>query len=43
MSGPISLMYPTKINNVFTGWSLLEMYLYISFKLYMLPSANRPM
>ena len=34
---------PQKVNNVFTGWSLLETYLYISFMLCMLPSANRPM
>ena len=38
----ISMIYPTKVNNVFTGSSLLEMYLYISFMLCMLPSANRP-
>ena len=34
---------PQKGNNVFTGSSLLEMYLYISFMLCMLTSANRPM
>ena len=39
----ISTIYPTKNNNVFTGWSLLEMYMYNSSMLYMLPSANRPM
>ena len=32
---------PQKVNNVFTRWSLLEIYLYISFMLCMLPSANR--
>ena len=36
----IDMIYPTK--SFFTGPSLLEMYLYISFMLCMLPSANRP-
>ena len=43
MSGLFPLHNPQKVNNVFTGWSLLEMYLYISSMLCMLPSAIRPM
>ena len=40
----ISMIYiPQKVDNVFTGWSLLEMYLYISYMLCMLPFANRLM
>ena len=30
MSRLFPLYGPKKVNNVFTGWSLLEMYLYIS-------------
>ena len=43
MSGLFPWYTPQKVNNVFTGSSLLEMYLYISVMLYMLPYANRPM
>ena len=43
MSGLYPWYTPQTFNNVFTGWSLLEMYLYIGFMLCMLPSANRPM
>ena len=43
MPGLFPWYTPQKVNNDFTGWSLLEMYLYISFMLCMLPSANRPM
>ena len=39
MSGLFPLYTPQKVNNVFTGSSLSEMYLYISFMLCMLPSA----
>ena len=43
MSGLFHDIPHKKVNNVFTRWSLLEIYLYISFMLCMLPSANRPM
>ena len=43
MSGLFPWYTPQKVNNVFTGWSLLEMYLYIWFMLCMLSSANSPM
>ena len=43
MSGLFPKYTPQKVYNVFTGWSLLEMYMYISFMLCMLPSANRRM
>ena len=43
MSGLFPWYTPQNVNNVFTGSYLLEMYLYISFMLGMLPSANRQM
>ena len=43
MPGLFPWYTPQKVNNVFTGSLWLEMHLYISFMLCMLPSANRLM
>ena len=40
MSGLFPRYTLQKVNRAFTGWSLLEMHLYISFMLCMLPSVN---
>ena len=36
------MIYPTKVNNVFTGWSLLEMYLILAlcYVCYHLPTGR---